>query len=91
MKALALKYPSETLFIISLGPVAKIFAHQMWLANPKNMYIDVGSAVDGYVKGRNSRPYADPNSPYSKKICSPYRKCADNTRKACHCTYSDPA
>jgi hypothetical protein len=36
---------SNTLFLISAGPVAKIMVYEMWQASKCNQYIDVGSAL----------------------------------------------
>lgn len=58
---------NNTLFAFSLGPVAKIFIHEMWIANNKNTYVDFGSAIDLWVKGFNERDYADPTHPAYKK------------------------
>ncbi|KAJ3317043.1 hypothetical protein HDV06_002198, partial [Boothiomyces sp. JEL0866] len=63
---LAKKY-TNTLFIMSCGPLSNIAVHRMWNLNKKNRYIDFGSSVDEVLKGRQTRPYMDPNSNYANQ------------------------
>lgn len=55
-------------FFISCGPVSEILIHKLYAINPKNQYIDVGSSMDEFVHGYQTRPYMDPTSQYSKMI-----------------------
>jgi hypothetical protein len=55
-------------FFISCGPISEIIIHKLYTANPNNQYIDVGSSMDEFVHGYETRPYMDTNSPYSKEI-----------------------
>ena len=55
-------------FLISCGPVSEILIHRLYLANPNNQYVDVGSSIDEYVHGYKTRPYMESTSEYSKQI-----------------------
>lgn len=55
-------------FFVSAGPVSEILIDEMYIANPNNQYIDVGSSIDEFTHGRKTRPYMDVNSQYSKEI-----------------------
>jgi hypothetical protein len=61
------KLKNET-FFISAGPVSEILIHHMYLSNPNNQYIDVGSSIDEFTHGRKTRPYMDSTSQYSKDV-----------------------
>lgn len=41
---------SGCLFLISAGPLSKIFIHKMWNASKCNQYVDVGSPFDEFTK-----------------------------------------
>lgn len=56
----------DQLFFISCGPVSEIIIHRLYENNPKNTYVDVGSSIDFFVHGRETRPYMNSNSEYSK-------------------------
>ena len=55
-------------FFVSAGPVSEILIHKMFVSNPNNQYVDVGSSIDEFVHGRITRPYMDPNSQYAKEV-----------------------
>lgn len=57
----------QTIFV-SAGPVSEILLHKMYMSNPNNQYIDVGSSLDEFVHGRKTRPYMDMNSIYAKQV-----------------------
>ena len=59
---------NNQLFLISCGPVSEIIIHKLYENNPNNTYIDVGSSIDEFVHGRQTRPYMNPMSEYSKFI-----------------------
>ncbi|KAJ3255506.1 hypothetical protein HK103_006231 [Boothiomyces macroporosus] len=61
---LAAKY-TNTLFVLSCGPLSNIAVHRMWGLNKFNRYIDFGSSVDEILKGRRTRPYMDDSSEYA--------------------------
>ena len=58
---------NQTIFV-SAGPISEILIHRMYVSNPNNQYIDVGSSLDEHVHGRQTRAYMNPYSPYSKQI-----------------------
>lgn len=41
----------DAIVLVQLGPVAKVLVHQMFMANPRNTYLDVGHGLDGIVFG----------------------------------------
>jgi hypothetical protein len=55
-------------FFISCGPISEILIHRLFKNNPNNQYIDVGSSIDEYVHGYQTRPYMNPNSIYANEI-----------------------
>lgn len=56
------------LFFVSCGPVSEIIIHRLYLLNPKNSYVDVGSSIDEFVHGYKTRPYMNDNTVYNKMI-----------------------
>lgn len=64
------KNVSDELFFISCGPISEIIIHNLYLNNPNNTYVDVGSSIDEFVHGYKTRPYMNNNSQYSKMISS---------------------
>jgi len=84
MVALAQQY-NYTLFVLSLGPMAKVFAHHMWRANPRNQYIDFGSALNPFTQGANRRPYSRTGSWQSAFTCPREHRCPNNPKKMCLC------
>jgi hypothetical protein len=62
------KMSGRTIFI-SVGPMSEVIIHYLWKINPKNQYIDIGSALDEYIHGRKTRPYMVPGSFYNTQIC----------------------
>jgi hypothetical protein len=69
VKKLAKKYYKE-LFLVSAGPLAKIFIHAMYLTNPENIYCDIGSALDLFTKNTISRACYKKNHPDSLHSCN---------------------
>lgn len=53
---LAKKY-TNNLFLISAGPLSEVFIHKLYIANPNNTYIDVGSSIDIFTKNKYTREY----------------------------------
>ena len=49
-------------FVVALGPVSKVLIHAMWLRNPNNTFIDIGSMMDA-LQGIKSRGCAAPLPP----------------------------
>lgn len=56
-------------FFISVGPLSEVIIYHLWKINPRNQYIDIGSALDEFVHGRKTRPYMIDGSFYNKQIC----------------------
>lgn len=51
------------------GPVSKIAISKCWEKNPNNIYLDVGSSLDYFMKGSSNRVYTNDENPLSKKVC----------------------
>jgi len=66
-RSLAAGYSGET-FFVSAGPASEVLVHEMFLVNPSNQYIDVGSSLDEFVHGRKTRPYMQAGSRYSRFV-----------------------
>lgn len=56
LEKIAKKY-TNMLFLISAGPLSEVFIYKLYKANPNNIYLDVGSSIDTYVKNKQTRPY----------------------------------
>jgi hypothetical protein len=48
---------TNKVFLFSCGPIAKIFIAKAWAIHPYNIYLDVGSALDLFLKGSTNRGY----------------------------------
>lgn len=59
---------NNQLFFISCGPISEIIIHRLYENNPNNTYVDVGSSIDEFVHCKQTRPYMNPTSQYSKFI-----------------------
>jgi len=55
-------------FFISCGPVSEIIIHNLYLVNPNNQYVDVGSSIDEFVHEQKTRPYMNPNTVYANEV-----------------------
>lgn len=64
-----IKKHSNKLFFISAGPLSEIIIHQLYINNPNNTYVDVGSSLDIYTHRKITRPYQIKGSEYFKKEC----------------------
>lgn len=58
------------IFFVSAGPLSEILIHEMYMNNPNNQYIDTGSSLDIFVKGRITRPYQGEGSNFKKQKCN---------------------
>ena len=58
--------------MLAVGPMANALVLAGWEANPLNLYVDVGSALDEVLKGERTRPYMDPASHYARHRCVPH-------------------
>lgn len=47
------------LYFFSCGPIAKILISRAWTENKTNTYIDIGSSLDLFLKGKTNRHYVD--------------------------------
>lgn len=59
----------NTLFFISAGPMSEVIIDFLWRNNKSNRYVDVGSSLDEFSKGRKTRPYMIESQPYYNKNC----------------------
>ena len=59
---------TNMLFLISAGPLSEVFIHKLYKSNPNNIYIDVGSSIDPYIKNRLSRPYMKNENMFNKNV-----------------------
>ena len=60
------------LFVISAGPMSEPIIAELFKNNPDNCYIDFGSSIDRYYRGKQTRPYEDRSSVYAKRNCWMY-------------------
>ena len=66
-EALAKRY-SGHLFMVSGGPVGKVIISWMWAANPSNKYVDFGSTLDPFLRGKHTRAYHNPNHAHAAQV-----------------------
>jgi hypothetical protein len=61
----------DELICFSAGPLAKILIPKCMEINPHNIYLDVGSTLDIFLKGYEfKRHYVDRDHVYSKTLCN---------------------
>ena len=60
--------PPGSLFIVCAGPLSKPLIAAMWGRSHAHQVVDFGSALDEVLKGKRTRPYMDPDSPYARGI-----------------------
>ena len=66
-----IKDKNNELICFASGPITKIWIPKCMELNPNNIYLDIGSALDYFVKTtENARPYTNVESIYSKSCCS---------------------
>ena len=53
---------TNMLFLLSAGPLSEVFIYKLYKSNPNNIYLDVGSSIDTYVKNKQTRPYMKDNN-----------------------------
>lgn len=70
-RAMAAKY-TDTLFLVSCGPLAKVAVSVMWNTNPNNRYVDVGSSIDEVLKGSKTRSYMYDGNPLATRADPPW-------------------
>jgi hypothetical protein len=64
-----IKTKKNHIFLFSCGPIAKILIAKSWAAHPYNIYIDIGSSLDIFLKGSTNRDYTNSASYYSQLVC----------------------
>ena len=57
------------LFLFSAGPLSKVWIPKCMKANPENMYVDVGGALDIFTKGASNRFYTNDGHEFAKQWC----------------------
>jgi hypothetical protein len=63
-----IKKHKNKLFLFSAGPIAKIIIANAWNEHPHNIYLDVGSSLDLFMKGKTNRHYVN-DSELSTLVC----------------------
>lgn len=63
------KRDSAQLFLLSVGPIAKIYVSYLYRKYPTHQFIDCGSSIDLFTKGTSNRPYLNPGSIYYDMVC----------------------
>ena len=64
-----IKKYKNTVFLFSAGPISKIVIANAWNEHPYNIYLDVGSSLDLFIKGSSNREYTIIGSPLSQLEC----------------------
>ena len=64
-----IKKNKNRLFLFSGGPISKILIANAWNQHPYNIYLDIGSSFDMFMKGSTNREYAIDGSPLSQLEC----------------------
>ena len=59
----------NSIFLFSCGPIAKIFIAHAWAIHPFNIYLDIGSSLDLFMKGSTNRSYANDEEPLTQLVC----------------------
>ena len=66
-----IKDKQNELICFSAGPLSKILIPKCMELNPYNIYLDVGSTLDIFLKGyQYQRSYVDINCEYNKSFCN---------------------
>jgi len=61
---------SNAVFLFAVGPLSEILIHEMWQANPRNIYLDIGSTLDPILFRRRSRAYHTTGHEFAQRICT---------------------
>jgi hypothetical protein len=64
-----IKKCKNKIFMFSGGPISKILISHAWNEHPYNIYLDVGSSFDIFMKGSSNREYTIDGSSLSKLEC----------------------
>jgi len=62
------KYKNR-LFLFSGGPISKILIANAWNQHPYNIYLDIGSSLDTFMKGSTNRYYTTDGNELSQLEC----------------------
>jgi hypothetical protein len=60
----------QGIFLFSVGPISKIVIPMLWKRNSRNIYLDVGSSFDLFMKESSNRGYIHDNNDYAKTVCN---------------------
>jgi hypothetical protein len=60
---------NNEVFCFCAGPLSKVWIPILYEKYPNNTYLDVGSALDIFLKGETNRGYALGQSTYSDSVC----------------------
>jgi ABC-type oligopeptide transport system ATPase subunit len=63
------KKKKNHIYMFSGGPVSKILIARAWAAHPHNIYIDIGSSLDIFLKGHTNRDYTVDGTHNSSLVC----------------------
>lgn len=66
-------------FMFSVGPISKIAISDLAEKYPNKTFIDSGSTLDIFLKGRSNRLYLNSNQPYFNQVCDHNRGHSENT------------
>lgn len=59
----------NTIFLLAAGPLSEVLIFEMWQANPRNIYIDIGSTLDPMLFRRKSRCYHTEGHAFAQRVC----------------------
>lgn len=59
----------NTIFLFAAGPLSEVLIYEMWQANPRNLYIDIGSTLDPLLFRRKSRCYHTEGHAFAQRTC----------------------
>ncbi|MEW5948075.1 MAG: hypothetical protein AB1711_01525 [Thermodesulfobacteriota bacterium] len=59
----------NTIFLFAAGPLSEILIYELWLVNPNNILLDIGSSLDPFLFNRKSRSYHYENSEFANRTC----------------------
>jgi glycosyltransferase involved in cell wall biosynthesis len=57
------------LYVVSAGPMSGPIIADLFRNNPNNCYVDFGSSIDLYYRGKITRPYMRRGNVYAKRNC----------------------
>jgi hypothetical protein len=60
---------NNEVFCFCAGPLSKVWIPILYEKYPNNTYLDVGSALDIFLKGETNRGYALGDLTYSDSVC----------------------